>query len=138
MVSEDVEIGTKVSYENNNYEGFTFDDSKTENKDATVPDNNNLVVKLYYTRRNDLSYTVYYKEQGTETKLAEAKVVNNKTFEEVITASIKAEDNATEKPKTIDGYECVEVKPGELSIGTGENVITFYYVKLCQYKIEYY
>ncbi len=138
VVSEDVEIGTKVSYENNNYEGFTFDDSKTENKDATVPDNNNLVVKLYYTRRNDLSYTVYYKEQGTETKLAEAKVVNNKTFEEVITASIKAEDNATEKPKTIDGYECVEVKPGELSIGTGENVITFYYVKLCQYKIEYY
>ena len=138
VVSEDVEIGTKVSYENNSYEGFTFDDSKTENKDATVPDNNNLVVKLYYTRRNDLSYTVYYKEQGTETKLAEAKVVNNKTFEEVITASIKAEDNATEKPKTIDGYECVEVKPGELSIGTGENVITFYYVKLCQYKIEYY
>ena len=93
---------------------------------------------FYYTKRNDLSYTVYYKEQGTETKLAEAKVVNNKTFEEVITASIKAEDNATEKPKTIDGYECVEVKPGELSIGTGENVITFYYVKLCQYKIEYY
>ena len=207
VVSEDVEIGTKVTYEANKYDGFTFDDSKTENKDATVPDNNNLVVKLYYTRRNDLSYTVYYKEQGTEndladakvvdgqtygntvtenaididgynkvdptsaeitittgkneytfyytkradlsytvyykeqgteTKLAEAKVVNNKTFEEVITASIKAEDNATEKPKTIDGYECVEVKPGELSIGTGENVITFYYVRLCQYRIEYY
>ena len=207
VVSEDVEIGTKVTYEANKYDGFTFDDSKTENKDATVPDNNNLVVKLYYTRRNDLSYTVYYKEQGTEneladakvvdgktfgdvvtenaididgynkvdptsaeitittgkneytfyytkradlsytvyykeqgteTKLAEAKVVNNKTFEEVITASIKAEDNATEKPKTIDGYECVEVKPGTLSIGTGENVITFYYVRLCQYRIEYY
>ena len=280
VVSEDVEIGTKVSYENNNYEGFTFDDNKTENKDATVPDNNNLVVKLYYTRRNDLSYTVnylekdtntvlheaktagnqtfgtiitssdevitidgynydsadkttltigtgenviniyytkrtdlsytvnylekgtntvlheaktagnqtfgtiitssdevitidgynydsvdkttltigtgenviniyytkrtdlsytvYYKEQGTETKLADAKVVNNKTFEEKITASIKAEDNTTEKPKPIDGYECVEVKPGTLLIGTGENVITFYYVKLCQYKIEYY
>ena len=280
VVSEDVEIGTKVSYENNNYEGFTFDDNKTENKDATVPDNNNLVVKLYYTRRNDLSYTVnylekdtntvlheaktagnqtfgtiitssdevitidgynydsvdkttltigtsenviniyytkrtdlsytvnylekgtntvlheaktagnqtfgtiitssdevitidgynydsadkttltigtgenviniyytkrtdlsytvYYKEQGTETELADAKVVNNKTFEEKITASIKAEDNTTEKPKPIDGYECVEVKPGTLLIGTGENVITFYYVKLCQYKIEYY
>ena len=280
VVSEDVEIGTKVSYENNNYEGFTFDDNKTENKDATVPDNNNLVVKLYYTRRNDLSYTVnylekdtntvlheaktagnqtfgtiitssdevitidgynydsadkttltigtgenviniyytkrtdlsytvnylekgtntvlheaktagnqtfgtiitssdevitidgynydsvdkttltigtgenviniyytkrtdlsytvYYKEQGTETELADAKVVNNKTFEEKITASIKAEDNTTEKPKPIDGYECVEVKPGTLSIGTGENVITFYYVRLCQYRIEYY
>ena len=55
VVSEDVEIGTKVSYKINNYDGFTFDESKTENKDSTVPDNNNLVVKLYYTRRNDLS-----------------------------------------------------------------------------------
>ncbi|MFR1648176.1 MAG: hypothetical protein ACLSWT_07505, partial [Clostridia bacterium] len=72
VVSEDVEIGTKVSYKINNYDGFTFDESKTENKDATVPDNNNLIVKLYYARRNDLSYTVYYKEQGTEKELAGA------------------------------------------------------------------
>ena len=80
VVSADVEIGTKVSYKINNYDGFTFDDSKTENKDATVPDNNNLVVKLYYTRRNDLSYTVNYKEQGTEKELAGTKVVDGQKF----------------------------------------------------------
>ena len=116
-------------------DGYNYDSADKTTLTIGASEN---VINIYYTKRTDLSYTVYYKEQGTETKLADAKVVNNKTFEEKITASIKAEDNATEKPKTIDGYECVEVKPGELSIGTGENVITFYYVKLCQYKIEYY
>jgi len=116
-------------------DGYNYDSA--DKTTLTIGTGEN-VINIYYTKRTDLSYTVYYKEQGTETELAGAKVVNNKTFEEKITASIKAEDNATEKPKPIDGYECVEVKPGTLLIGTGENVITFYYVKLCQYKIEYY
>ena len=130
VVSEDVEIGTKVSYENNNYEGFTFDDSKTENKDATVPDNNNLVVKLYYTRRNDLSYTVYYKEQGTETKLADAKVVDGKTFGDVVT------ENAID----IDGYNKVNPTSAEITITTGKNEYTFYYTKRTDlsYTVNYY
>ena len=119
VVSEDVEIGTKVTYENNNYEGFIFDDSKTENKDATVPDNNNLVVKLYYTRRNDLSYTVYYKEQGTENELAYAKVVDGKTFGDVVT------ENAID----IDGYNKVNPTSGNITITTGTNEYTFYYTK---------
>ena len=62
VVSEDVEIGTKVSYEVKKYEGFEYDESQTVNKDATVPDNNNLVVKLYYTRN---SYKVTYEYEGT-------------------------------------------------------------------------
>ena len=196
VVSEDVEIGTKVSYKINNYDGFTFDESKTENKDSTVPDNNNLVVKLYYTRRNDLSYTVYYKEQGTEKELAGAKVVDGQTFGNVVTenaididgynkvnptsANIKittgtnehtfyytkkndlsytvnylekdtnnvlhtaktvenqtfgavvtasVTNNAIEKPEAIDGYNCVEVDKGTLTIGTSTNEINFYYTK---------
>ena len=119
VVSADVEIGTKVSYENNNYEGFTFDDSKTENKDATVPDNNNLVVKLYYTRRNDLSYTVYYKEQGTENELADAKVVNGQKFGDVVT------ENAID----INGYNKVNPTSADITITTGTNEYTFYYTK---------
>ena len=119
VVSEDVEIGTKVTYEANKYDGFTFDESKTENKDATVPDNNNLVVKLYYTRRNDLSYTVYYKEQGTENELADAKVVNGKTFGDVVT------ENAID----IDGYNKVNPTSGNITITTGTNEYTFYYTK---------
>ena len=119
VVSEDVEIGTKVSYKINNYDGFTFDESKTENKDATVPDNNNLIVKLYYARRNDLSYTVYYKEQGTENELADAKVVDGQTFGNVVT------ENAID----IDGYNKVEPTSANITITTGTNEHTFYYTK---------
>ena len=119
VVSEDVEIGTKVSYKINNYDGFTFDESKTENKDATVPDNNNLVVKLYYARRNDLSYTVYYKEQGTDKELAGAKVVDGQTFGNVVT------ENAID----IDGYNKVNPTSANIKITTGTNEHTFYYTK---------
>ena len=119
VVSEDVEIGTKVSYKINNYDGFTFDESKTENKDATVPDNNNLIVKLYYARRNDLSYTVYYKEQGTEKELASAKVVDGQTFGDVVT------ENAID----IDGYNKVNPTSADITITTGKNEHTFYYTK---------
>ena len=119
VVSEDVEIGTKVSYKINNYDGFTFDESKTENKDATVPDNNNLIVKLYYARRNDLSYTVYYKEQGTEKELADAKVVNGQKFGDVVT------ENAID----IDGYNKVNPTSADITITTGKNEHTFYYTK---------
>ena len=119
VVSEDVEIGTKVSYKINNYDGFTFDESKTENKDATVPDNNNLIVKLYYARRNDLSYTVYYKEQGTEKELANAKVVDGQTFGNVVT------ENAID----IDGYNKVNPTSADITITTGKNEHTFYYTK---------
>ena len=130
VVSEDVEIGTKVTYEANKYDGFTFDDSKTENKDATVPDNNNLVIKLYYTRRNDLSYTVYYKEQGTENELADAKVVDGKTFGDVVT------ENAID----IDGYNKVNPTSAEITITTGTNEYTFYYTKRTDlsYTVNYY
>ena len=119
VVSEDVEIGTKVSYKINNYDGFTFDESKTENKDATVPDNNNLIVKLYYARRNDLSYTVYYKEQGTEKELAGEKVVDGQTFGDVVT------ENAID----IDGYNKVNPTSADITITTGTNEYTFYYTK---------
>ena len=119
VVSEDVEIGTKVRYKINNYDGFTFDESKTENKDATVPDNNNLIVKLYYARRNDLSYTVYYKEQGTENELADAKVVDGQIYGNTVT------ENAID----IDGYNKVDPTSGNITITTGKNEYTFYYTK---------
>lgn len=130
VVSEDVEIGTKVSYKINNYDGFTFDESKTENKDATVPDNNNLIVKLYYARRNDLSYTVYYKEQGTENELADAKVVDGQTFGNVVT------ENAID----IDGYNKVDPTSANITITTGTNEHTFYYTKRndLSYTVNYY
>ena len=59
--SGEVLAGTETSYTANDYTGFTFDDDKTENKGAKVPTNNNLVIKLYYTRKD---YKVIYKYVG--------------------------------------------------------------------------
>ena len=84
-----------------------------------MPDNNNLIVKLYYARRNDLSYTVYYKEQGTENELADAKVVYGQKFGDVVT------ENAID----IDGYNKVNPTSAEITITTGTNEHTFYYTK---------
>ena len=99
VVSEDVEIGTKVSYKINNYDGFTFDESKTENKDATVPDNNNLVVKLYYTRN---SYKVTYEYEGSvPTGASESPVEATYKYG----ASVTVAEDATAPGYTFSGWD---------------------------------
>jgi len=52
-----IEYGSIVNYEVNNYDGYTYNEDKTINKDVTVPANNDLVIKLYYDR-NNYSYIV--------------------------------------------------------------------------------
>ena len=74
---------------------------------------------FYYTKREDLSYTVYYKEQGTEETLSDPKVVENQTFG----------DKVTENAINIDGYEKVEPTSAEIEITIGTNEHTFYYTK---------
>ena len=58
-----------------------------------------------------MSYTVYYKEQGTENELADAKVVNGQKFGDVVT------ENAID----IDGYNKVNPTSAEITITTGTN-----------------
>ena len=99
VVSEDVEIGTKVSYKINNYDGFTFDESKTENKDATVPDNNNLVVKLYYARN---SYKVTYEyERKVPTGASELPAEAKYKYGENVTVA----EDATAPGYTFSGWD---------------------------------
>ena len=63
-----------------------------------------------------------YLEKGTNKKLHNEKTVENKTFGAEITSASEKID--------IDGYNYDSVEPEEkLTIGTGENVITFYYTK---------
>ena len=88
----------------------------------------NNVINFYYTKRNDLSYTVNYLEQGTNTVLATAKTVNNQTFGATITASIEA-TNVDEIPVAVAGYNVVSVDKESLTIGVENNVINFYYAK---------
>ena len=77
------------------------------------------VMNLYYTKRNDLSYTVNYLEKGTDKVLNDSKVVNNVEFETVI--------NAENEVIEIEGYNYVSSDVELLTIGVEDNVINLYY-----------
>ena len=105
-------------YEDKNITGYRLD--RTDNLPLTITEKSeNNVIKVYYVKRTDLSYTVNYYEEGTEDKLAESKVVNNVTFNEVI----------TENPIDIEGYNKVSEESKQITIGVENNVINFYYTK---------
>lgn len=72
-----------------------------------------------YTKRSDLSYTVNYYWNGTDTKVKESKKVDGKTFQESV----------TESPVTIEGYTPVSSGTATITIGVENNVINFYYYK---------
>ena len=111
--------------------GYEFE--KTENCPLTIgTDESKNVIKVYYKKKADLSYTVKYLEKGTNKKLHNEKTVENQTFGAEITSASEKID--------IDGYNYDSVEPEEkLTIGTGENVITFYYTKRTDlsYKVNY-
>ena len=74
-----------------------------------------------YSIRTDLSYTVRYLEDGTARELNGAKVVGGQTFGATV----------TESAINIPGYTMTSDKnPQSITIGTGENVITFYYKEI--------
>ena len=68
-----------------------------------------------------MSYKVNYLDSETGDVLQTQKVVNNKTFGEVITAS----DEIIE----INGYNFESTDKTTITIGTGENVINIYYAR---------
>lgn len=72
-----------------------------------------------YTKRSDLSYTVNYYWNGTNTTVKESKKVDGKTFQESV----------TESPVTIEGYTPVSNDTATITIGVENNVINFYYYK---------
>lgn len=101
--------------------GYNYDSASPETLTIQADESKN-VINLYYTKKTDLSYTVNYLEKGTTNVLHEAKTVENQTFGAEITSASEKID--------IDGYNYDSVEPEEkLTIGTGENVITFYYTK---------
>lgn len=74
---------------------------------------------VIYTKRSDLSYTVNYYWNGTNTTVKESKKVDGKTFQESV----------TESPVTIEGYTPVRNDTATITIGVENNVINFYYYK---------
>ena len=121
IIVENVRFGTVISeFTNKAIEGYQFE--KTENYPLTVStDNEANVIKVYYTIRKDLYYTVNYYEQGTENKLSTSKEVGGNTYNAVI----------TEEPIDIEGYNKVSDRAQSIVIGVNEeeNVINFYYTK---------
>ena len=77
------------------------------------------VFKAIFRPRTDLSYTVNYYWNGTTTKVADSKTVKKQTFDSTV----------TESPIGADGYTPVSNDPKKITIGTGNNEITFYYYK---------
>ena len=101
--------------------GYELD--KTESFPLTVTDNESKnVIKVFYKKRNDLSYTVRYREEGaedTEADLATALTIGEQTFGDRVTVNAIA----------IDGYEKVEPTSAEMEITAGTNEYIFYYRK---------
>ena len=77
------------------------------------------VINIYYTKRNDLSYTVNYYWNGTTEKVTESKPIGGKMFGEEV----------TESPVGVEGYTPVSTESKTITLGTGTNEINFYYYK---------
>ena len=80
---------------------------------------NENVIKFYYTKRTDLSYTVKYIDQETGEEIKHAVTYNNQVFDSEV----------TEEAPDVEGY--TKVNPEEtITITTGTNEIIFYYEKV--------
>ena len=129
-------VTNKVLHDQKVQGGMTYEDTITSanekidisgyNYDSVDPETLTIgtgenVINIYYTKRNDLSYTVNYYWNGTTEKVADSKTVENQTFEDVI----------IEAPKLIEGYTPISLERQELIITTddNDNTITFYYYK---------
>ena len=99
-------------------DGYNYDSVDKDTLEIGTGDN---VINIYYTKRNDLSYTVNYLEKVTNKVLHDQKVQGGMTYEDTITSASEKID--------ISGYNYDSVDPETLTIGTGENVINIYYTK---------
>ena len=77
------------------------------------------IINIYYRKRNDLSYTVHYKEQGTGRTVSPDKTVGEQTYRDTVY------ENAVEVP----GYRMLEPTSQSIEIGLGTNEITFWYTR---------
>ena len=112
---EEVPFGEGYSVDSPAITGYVADKS---NVSGTMPEKN-VTETVTYSKRTDLSYTVYYYLNGTEYAVADSKTVPNQTFNA----------KATETPAAIEGYTPVSTANQSINIGVDENKIVFYYYK---------
>lgn len=124
--------GTVINqYTDKIIDGYTL--QKVEGTPLTInEDSTHNVIKVYYVKRTDLSYTVNYLKKGTGEVIHTPKIVENKTYGEVINSSNEVID--------IDTYNYDSADRDTLTISTNDNTINLYYVKNSNFigKIKYY
>ena len=82
--------------------------------------------------KNNMSYTVKHLDKDTGEEIAGADVINGQVFESVVT-----KDQLSQHIKEIGGYEFVNHSPDELQIGTGNNVVNFFYSKVIIHTVTF-
>ena len=115
-------VGSRIQV---SIDGYNYDSSspdELEIKDNTKDGVTNEIT-LYYTKKNDLSYTVTHREEGTETILEGPTRVEEQEFGTVI--------NPADIVANIDGYNYSRADKESLTIEDeeGPNEITLYYTK---------
>lgn len=124
----EAEYGTPVSYTSKtDYAGFTFDQARAEREygNATVPANDDLVVKIYYTANTDVSYIVKYVDATTGEELLHSVPRTGKTFDVTY----------TETAEEITGYKPDETSK-TITLDAYNKELVFKYTRLCT--VTYY
>ncbi|MGF7058932.1 phosphoribosylformylglycinamidine (FGAM) synthase PurS component [Brassicibacter mesophilus] len=107
-----------ISYENMPI-GYKVDEANSTELPYTVTEESS-VIKVYYTSRTDISYTVNYLEKNTNRALAKQRIVKDQTFRAKI----------TEKAINIAGYKKVAPASVTITLAVEGNKISFYYIKI--------
>ena len=146
---KDVKFMDPAAYEAKDYEamGYRYDATLDDVPSATVPANDELVIKLYYARRTDLKYTIefWYEESiGEETKTYVQKaeqpdvVVENVRLGDVIDETNADVIKAAEE-NVIYNYELEKIEGVTIVADEASNIVRVYYDRqMTTYKVEYY
>ena len=112
----DVTVAAEPALDGYVFSGWTTGDASVSGGQFKMP-GKDVTLTGSWTLRSDLSYTVNYYWNGTTDKVAPSKTVDGQTFNATV----------TESPIGVTGYTPVSADSKSLTIGTGTNVINFYY-----------
>ena len=115
----DVTVAEEPALDGYVFSGWTTTDAAVSGGQFKMP-GKDVTLTGSWTIRSDLSYTVNYYWNGTTDKVAPSKTVDGQTFGARITDEV---------PISVDGYTALKNQTCDLTIGTGTNVINFYYYK---------
>lgn len=113
----DVTVAAEPKLDGYVFSGWTTTDAAVSSDGQFKMPGQNVTLTGSWTLHSDLSYTVNYYWNGTTDKVAPSKTVGGQTFNAAV----------TESPIDVAGYTPVSTDSENLTIGTGKNVINFYY-----------